>query len=488
MRLAHHLHRNACGVFCFRLIVPKDLQPLLGVKVYRRSLRTRDPAQARLYAYQLALSYAELVANSRGEAVAGPKVSDVLKALDGNAKAFEIVPSPHGYAIKTDGTAADNAAALEALGKLSQIVPASAPGRRVAPLKLSEAIGRWLTKVQPETLKDTLNAKRDAVAEFRLWKGDVELSSIGSTDLDEYRAFLQEKGNSLPTLRNKFTYIGQMFDWAMTAGYYPDAKNPAVNQVKYGAKQKRARRANAWQPFSEAQLTAIFDPANYERHKLPTEYWTPLIQLYTGARVTEVCQLAVADFVVEDGLKCIRITDDASDDDGEGLKKRTKTPGSVRTLPIHPVLIDLGLLDYVALRRKTGDAQLFPYLLDGANGVGDRQLKAFGRYLDRLNIKATGAGRIGSHSFRKTVAGMLQGANVRLDVACKYTGHEVPSVHVQNYNDYKPASFARLVLPHLNYPIAIEKLKRSANSFERAIIRATAKNAEKQKKLKKITA
>jgi hypothetical protein len=53
VRLAHHLLRHVSGVFHFRLIVPTDLQPLLGLRVIKRSLGTRDPTLARWWAYTL---------------------------------------------------------------------------------------------------------------------------------------------------------------------------------------------------------------------------------------------------------------------------------------------------------------------------------------------------------------------------------------------------------------------------------------------------
>jgi hypothetical protein len=43
MRLAHHLLRHASGVFHFRLVVPADLQPLLGRRVIKQ-VETLDEA------------------------------------------------------------------------------------------------------------------------------------------------------------------------------------------------------------------------------------------------------------------------------------------------------------------------------------------------------------------------------------------------------------------------------------------------------------
>ena len=82
MRLAHHLLRHASGVFHFRLIVPADLQPLLGRRVIKQSLRTRDPTLARWWAYTLGARYAQLfaTARSRGSAMAKEPREDGMSA------------------------------------------------------------------------------------------------------------------------------------------------------------------------------------------------------------------------------------------------------------------------------------------------------------------------------------------------------------------------------------------------------------------------
>jgi hypothetical protein len=40
--------------------------------------------------------------------------------------------------------------------------------------------------------------------------------------------------------------------------------------------------------------------------------------------------------------------------------KRLKTPHSKRTTPVHPALIELGLLDHVERQRRKGEVRLFP--------------------------------------------------------------------------------------------------------------------------------
>ncbi|WP_046980990.1 DUF6538 domain-containing protein [Xanthomonas hyacinthi] len=61
----------------FRLVVPADLHATFGLRIIKRSLHTRDPDQARAYAYAWGARYADLFAAARrGEAMA-----DWLKKL-----------------------------------------------------------------------------------------------------------------------------------------------------------------------------------------------------------------------------------------------------------------------------------------------------------------------------------------------------------------------------------------------------------------------
>lgn len=57
-------------------------------------------------------------------------------------------------------------------------------------------------------------------------------------------------------------------------------------------------------------------------------------------------------------------------------------------MPIHPALIDLGLLDWVSEQRKRGCTRLFPTVkLDGKNGKGNALSKGFSKLLDTLAVK-----------------------------------------------------------------------------------------------------
>ncbi len=86
-------------------------------------------------------------------------------------------------------------------------------------------------------------------------------------------------------------------------------------------------------------------------------YWIPLIARLMGLREEEACQLGPDDFGTDKGIayldvKCL----DANN---------VKTIDSQRRLPVHPTLIELGLLKLVELRRKQGKHRLFVNLTRG---------------------------------------------------------------------------------------------------------------------------
>lgn len=93
-------------------------------------------------------------------------------------------------------------------------------------------------------------------------------------------------------------------------------------------------------------------------------FWLPLIMLFGGMRPNEVCQLRLTDIkVTKAGVHYFDVTNEESDDAVTQLaEKSVKTRNSVRKVPVHSVLIKIGLLEYIEDSRKAGDIQLFPSL------------------------------------------------------------------------------------------------------------------------------
>lgn len=104
-----------------------------------------------------------------------------------------------------------------------------------------------------------------------------------------------------------------------------------------------------------------------------------------------------------DGIHCFNVTDEPDpndEDDQQELvrRKSIKTEAGKRVVPIHPKLIELGLLSYAHTLRHAGHTRLFPDLAtENRDGPGQPASKQFGRYLNRLKLTDR---RLVFHSFR----------------------------------------------------------------------------------------
>ncbi len=181
-------------------------------------------------------------------------------------------------------------------------------------------------------------------------------------------------------------------------------------------------------PFSAAQLKVIFDAPLYRGCRddengyalsglnLPrrSRFWIPLIGLYSGARLNEICQLHTADLRQIDGVWCF----DFHANPAAG--KRLKTSASRRIVPIHPMLIRLGILAYLRNLYKAGDQRLFPEIVIDAFGLhSGRVSRWFSRFLTTCGAAADG---ICYHSFRHSFRDALREAGVERDVALRLGG------------------------------------------------------------------
>lgn len=179
----------------------------------------------------------------------------------------------------------------------------------------------------------------------------------------------------LPGTANTYMLqLGSLFRYALNEGMiYTDPSAGLFFQ------KGKVRRKDKRLPFDVADLKAIFAAPLYtgcvddeQGYSKPGpnlvrrgRFWVPLVSLFTGMRLNEVCQLTADDFVVQDGVDVILIR--AEDDE----TKRVKTDAGIRFVPVHPELRKLGLLMFVDERGKEGPTvPLFPDLPIGS--VGNR--------------------------------------------------------------------------------------------------------------------
>ena len=226
---------------------------------------------------------------------------------------------------------------------------------------------------------------------------------------------------SVVNINKQITIISGLFDW-LIAHYDDVSANPfakATIAVRSLAREER-------DPFTTSELNAIFTAPIFigcnseDRWKVPgktklrssAKFWVPLLGLYTGARLNELCKLRVADIRSEEGRQYIDINTDKHDD--RSVDPGVKTSASSRRVPVHDDLNRFGFSAFVDTRRRAGCEQLFPELKPDAYGkLSDGFGKHFARFLKSIGIKRV---KIDFHSFRHTWTDACRNSRMSLEV------------------------------------------------------------------------
>ena len=106
-------------------------------------------------------------------------------------------------------------------------------------------------------------------------------------------------------------------------------------------------------PYSKEEANTIFKIVqNFkETNKSPSKrisandlYYITMIAAYSGMRINEIVQLRARDIVQHNNVLCFSV----NRDDG----KSTKNINSIRLVPVHSKLIELGLMEFVKQRAS----------------------------------------------------------------------------------------------------------------------------------------
>lgn len=198
--------------------------------------------------------------------------------------------------------------------------------------------------------------------------------------------------------------------------------------------------------YTQDELVKIFGsslyPSRYDR-KYFAKFWIPLIGLYTGARLNEICQLYVDDIRKENGIFYFNITRDRPD-------QFTKNTQSIRKVPIHSKLIELGFLDFVkAVKKSKKDRIFYNLTFQKKNHYAGSTSTAYGRYLDKIGI--TDRSKV-FHSFRHNIETILAHKKVPQSMINAMCGWKNKSIPELNYLDKYPLSLLQKEMESLQYP------------------------------------
>ncbi len=206
------------------------------------------------------------------------------------------------------------------------------------------------------------------------------------------------------TVNEYFYQIAKFFDWARSEGYV-DQHFAATMFYKIDENDMDHERPRV--PWEDEEIRRILDPASLRsfvqsrtRRAMSPDRWTYLpwfllLSCYTGARRAEVGGLMVDDVVIrnENGadVPVIEIRRNA-------VRPTLKNRAAERRVPVHPHLIELGLLDLVQSRREAAATRLM-WNPESGDDVSKKVSLDVSAYLKHIGLFDP-TGRKVLHSFR----------------------------------------------------------------------------------------
>jgi integrase len=211
---------------------------------------------------------------------------------------------------------------------------------------LQEVAANWLEELRGKVTGQTGGHYRSALAEFQKWNPRVLLvSQVDRRVAGDFVSGYLNKSDDSPRTRNrKISSLSSLWKWMMKRGLAES--NPWQGQGDFS---KRAKGSSSKRPFTHEELLKLLqsDPVA----TMGSRYGGAIrdlqrLGLITGARLNELCELAVEDVSEKDRSITIH----------EG-----KTESAARIIPIHKLVWPI-----VEERLKAArDGLLFPELYPG---------------------------------------------------------------------------------------------------------------------------
>ncbi len=315
---------------------------------------------------------------------------------------------------------------------------------------LSQTLKLWIGEHNPP--KRTQSEWERTVTRWKELHGDTPVASITRAQVGKFRDALSQcparpphdvrklplrklieatKARKLPlvsgaSVNKTIAAISSLLSYAQRRGLRDDNPATGIGAVVAPKREDEERR-----PFTADELLKVLRASRHEKRE--ADRWLPVLAAFTGARRNELAMAGAADVKVKDGITYLHITDA-----GEG--RRLKNRGSRREVPLHPILIELGFLDYVRARGTKG--RLFPGLRPAA------YTKRFARMLDKLGLKDPA---LVFHSFRHGFKDACRAAGISEEVHDALTGHAGGGVGRQ-YGRGVPLPVLAKAISKIEYP------------------------------------
>jgi integrase len=291
------------------------------------------------------------------------------------------------------------------------------PGSEVA---FNELLQGWQKEKRPS--QKTVYTWARTVEAFTTFLGHQDASAARAEDIIAWKNGMIAAGLAPKTVQfGKLAAIRTLLQWGLDNRRL--ASNVAAG-VKAGGASKVGKTKRS---FTDEEARTILAASRLARDSHIR--WVPWICAFTGARLSEICQLRKQDVARQEDVWCLKILADAGS---------LKNQNSERVIPIHPALIEEGFLCFVEARNA---GPLFSELSpDRFGSRGGSGTKLIGRWVRGLGITDE---RISpSHSWRHRFKTLARRHGLALDLVNAITGHGRKDV-ADAYGEYPIDALAR---------------------------------------------
>lgn len=208
------------------------------------------------------------------------------------------------------------------------------------------------------------------------------------------------------------------------------------------AERKRAALGKGRVPFSSEEITAVTSCPVYlgsanRRHRYSPGtsifaddhvYWSPLISMHSGMRVTEIGLLRFDQLQPWFGRPTLVL--ELDEQQGDAGEEGYKTGNAIRRLPIHEQLLDRGFLDFWEQQQSLGYDRPFPdwtqHIKGGRDGRPEVHFEAdfFNAHRLNWNVSPHRARKLTFHSFRGFFIQACHDARINPYTILKWVGHD----------------------------------------------------------------
>lgn len=295
------------------------------------------------------------------------------------------------------------------------------------------------------TFKDTLRRMPPNRNKLKAYRGKT---------VQEILEMKPEKTISATTFNGIMSNVSGFFNWCETHGYLD--RNYARNMTIKIKQQPHTFR----DAFEQDELARLFNAKGYARDTFlqPFMFWLPVLGLYTGARMEELCQLYVDDVRL---VRDLWVLDFNENPDKKGHPdKHLKTVHARRQTPLHPFIVkDLRFAEYCQHLKACGQDRVFPELVK----VRDRYGHAASKWFKRYRLKAgVDSDKLDFHSFRHTLDNHLKQKLVRVEIINEVCGRAHDEIALDRYGKpYMAEILYEEAILKLDYGLDLSHLTKS---------------------------